>query len=122
MIKLCFLLLGLNIALIAQADNNHSGHNDDLLLLLKDKILLQKLIKQYPSISAQEQAKNRTKQRTLFKRSLSRLQRYVATPENQYPNMAMYHDSLRSRAALMQDFSNLMLDAQCAQDNTCQPH
>lgn len=122
MIKLCFLLLGLNMALIVQADNNHNEHNDDLLLLLKDKILLQKLIKQYPSLSAQKQADNRTKQSTLFKRSLSRLQRYVATPESQYPNMAMYHDSLKSRAALMQDFSNLMLNAQCTQDNTCHSH
>jgi hypothetical protein len=122
MIKVFLLLLGLNIALVAHADNDHSGHSDDLLLLLKDKIELQTLVKNYPSLSEQEQALNSARQRILFKRSLSRLKHYVATPESQYPNMSMYHESLKSRAVLMQGFSALMLDAQCLQDNTCQAH
>ncbi|MFY0640953.1 MAG: hypothetical protein JXR16_07905 [Bermanella sp.] len=101
------------------ADQDHTGHSDSLLLLLKDKIALQKLIKQYPDLSAQAQAQNQKKQRVLFKHAFALLQDYVATPESQYPNMAMYHDSLKSRAVLMNDFVTLMIDSQCQQGPSC---
>jgi len=114
------LALGLLFAITSWADERHNGHSDDLLLLLKDKIKLQKLIKQYPDAASEQKKQIRVTQRALFKRALPRLKRYVAVPESQYPNMAMYHESLQSRAALMQDFADLMAQSQCLQDQTCQ--
>ena len=119
MTKPILLLLCLLCATVSVADQDHNGHSDSLLLLLKDKIALQKLIKQYPSLSGHEQAQNQAKQRVLFKHAFALLESYVATPESQYPNMSMYHDSLKSRAALMNDFVALMIDAQCKQDPSC---
>lgn len=119
MIKPILLLLCLFVSIISVADQDHSGHNDNLLLLLKDKISLQKLITQYPALPAQQQAQNLAQQRLLFRHALSLLKDYVAIPESQYPNMAMYHDSLKSRAALMNDFVELMTDSQCKQDPSC---
>ncbi len=113
------LTLGLILAMTSLAEERHTGHSDDLLLLLKDKIALQKLLKTYPNESLEQQARSRSKQRVLFQRALPRLTRYVAIPENQYPNMAMYHESLKSRAALMQNFADLMHQSQCLQDQTC---
>ena len=119
MIKPILLLLWLFVATVSVADQDHIGHSDILLLLLKDKIALQKLIKQYPDLSGQAQAQNQKEQRVLFKHAFTLLQDYVATPESQYPNMSMYHDSLKSRAALMNDFLGLMIDSQCKQDPSC---
>ena len=112
--------LGLLLVLPSWADERHTGHSDDLLLLLKDKIQLQKLIKQYPDASPEQQTQIRATQHALLKRALPRLRRYVAIPESQYPNMAMYHESLKSRAALMQNFADLMVQSHCSQNQTCQ--
>jgi hypothetical protein len=104
------------------ANNDHIGHSDELLLLLKDKIALQKLLTQYPDQAPNQQSNNQAQQRALFKRALPRLIRYVAIPESQYPNMTMYHESLKSRASLMQAFAELMHLSQCLQEQTCKPH
>lgn len=90
------------------ADDDHSGHSDDLLLILKDKIALQKLIKGFDHLPSAEQVANLQQQSKLFQRMMHRLSNYMAIAENHYPNLQMYHESLKSRAALLSEITQLI--------------
>ena len=113
------VLLSILLTQVSFADE-HIGHSDDLLLLLKDKIALQKHLNQPPAPNSEQARHHQLQQHRLLLRALTRLQHYVAISENQYPNMDIYHQSLKSRAALMQDFANLMLQIQCLQEQACE--
>lgn len=112
----CALLITLIMACLSVfADDDHSGHSDDLLLILKDKIVLQKLIKGFEQLPPAEQVANLQQQGKLFKRMMHRLNAYVAIPENHYPNLQMYHESLKSRAALVSEITQLVSQYQALQ-------
>jgi len=105
----CLSLIGLFMCCFnVFADDDHSGHSDDLLLILKDKIALQKMIDGHKQLNREQQAKNLEQQKRLFSRLMPRLQSYVAIPENHYPNLEMYHESLKSRGALLADITRLV--------------
>ena len=122
LIKVLLITATLGFASISLAEDDHSGHSDDLLLILKDKIALQKHLKQYPDLQPNQQAQSLVEQQRLLKQALLRLRHYVATPESRYPNMAMYHESLKSRAALIEDFAQLLLKSQCVHQSSCHDH
>lgn len=117
-ICVCFFLFS-TVVLSAEHHDEHIGHSDDLLLILKDKISVQKLIAQYPQLSKSQQIDNLQQQQKLLYRALNLLTLYVAVPEGQYPNLDMYHQSLKSRASLMLEFAHLMKVSQCLSDPDC---
>ncbi len=102
------LCLGL-LANASFASDDHSGHSDDLLLLLQHKIAITKLQKALPRLASIEQLENRTRQARHFKTALPKLKRFMAVPESRYPNIDMYAQSLQSRSALLSDYAQLLL-------------
>lgn len=93
---------------VAGADDNHSGHSDDLLLLIQQKIHLTKLQTQLESAPSKDAQSNLAQQNRLLSRALNRLQRYVATSSGHYPNDALYQQSLENRAVMLNDFAKLL--------------
>lgn len=95
----------------AQDDHHgsHQGHSDDLLILLRHKIALQKLQDQQVAGSSKS---TRAKQGKHFRQVMPLLQRYMATPKSYYLTTQMYHDSLENRAAMLADFSMLLIQYQ----------
>ena len=88
--------------------HNH-GHSDHLLMLIHHKIALQSLQKQQisnPSISTLAQ------QRKHLRKVMPLLRNYMATPKSYYLTTEMYHDSLDNRAAMLADFSTLLIEFQ----------
>ncbi len=102
------LCLGL-LANISVASDDHSGHSDNLLLLLQHKIAITKLQKALTKLTAIDKVENRTRQARHFKAALPKLKHFMAVPESRYPNMDMYAQSLQSRAALLDDYAQLLL-------------
>lgn len=95
----------------AQDDHHgaHQGHSDDLLILLRHKIALQKLQDQQ---IAEPSKSTLAKQGKHFRQVMPLLQRYMATPKSYYLTIRMYHDSLENRAAMLTDFSMLLIQYQ----------
>jgi hypothetical protein len=85
---------------------SHSGHSDALIILLGHKIALQKLQDQKPSGSTL------TAQAKHIKQAMPVLQSYMSTPKTYYPTTTMYHSSLENRAAMLADFSTLLMEYQ----------
>ncbi|MBQ0731828.1 MAG: hypothetical protein KBT75_14070 [Oleispira antarctica] len=87
----------------------HQGHSDHLLVLIHHKISLQKLQKQ--------QVLNPTDNTLLqqgehLRTVMPILRNYMATPKSYYLTTEMYHDSLENRAAMLTDFSALLIEYQ----------
>ncbi len=97
------------LANMSVASDDHSGHSDDLLFLLQHKIAITKLQKTLPKLTSIEKMENRTRQARHFKTALPKLKRFMAVPESRYPNIDMYAQSLQSRAALLDDYAQLLL-------------
>ncbi len=92
-----------------QGHQAHSSHSDNLLLLLRHKIALQKLQK----ISASGAIQNTLSQQNKHLRKvMPTLKRYMAIPKSYYLNSEMYHDSLENRAAMLADFTDILIHYQ----------
>ncbi len=96
------------------ASDDHSGHSDDLLLLIQAKLQLQKLQRAYADTEQplSERQRNLEEQRTLLNYAITRLQHYVAISAGHYANDALYQQSLENRAAMLKDFTALLLQYQ----------
>lgn len=89
--------------------SSHSGHSDVLLEVLHLKIKIVKLQTQYSlESSLTDLSINIRNQSIALDNATHLLQEYVAIPESRYPNLEMYHQSLISRAGLIQEFSVLL--------------
>jgi hypothetical protein len=88
---------------------SHQGHSDDLLLLLRHKIALQKLQQQAVSNTLDNTAQLQSKH---LRKVMPILKRYMATPKSYYLNSDMYHESLENRAAMLADFSDILIQYQ----------
>ena len=107
-VLLSCLILFTGAVSASEDDHNHSGHSDDLLTLLQYKIAIGKLQKSFSGQAPQERNKNLTRQHTTLNKALPVLKNYIAIPESRYPNLDMYHQSLQSRAALLNDYAKLL--------------
>lgn len=87
----------------------HQGHSDHLLMLIHHKIALQKLQKQQVSDPA---ANTLVKQGEHLRKVMPLLRNYMATPKSYYLTTEMYHHSLDNRAAMLADFSTLLIEYQ----------
>ena len=91
-------------AMASDDHTSHSGHSDALMVLLQHKIALQKLQSQQSSNSA-----NLAQQAKHFQQVMPVLQGYMNTPKSYYLTTEMYHDSLENRAAMLADFSKILV-------------
>lgn len=115
-----WLVMSLMVILPAYASDvdqeehgSHGGHSDALLILLGHKIALQKLQNQFPITGLDaEIATNLSEQGRRLKIVMPVLNSYMATPKSYYLTTSMYHDSLENRAAMLADFSNILLQYQ----------
>ena len=111
----CLLSLWLfsfsQILYAANEHNHNSTHSDALLFLLGEKLALKKLqVELNQDTSAEQKTANLEKQKQHLNSALPVLNDYLSRPESFYPNMQMYHDSLKSRGAILSDFSSLIHD------------
>ncbi|GEM_PF-1665416 len=90
-------------------DGHHGNHSDHLLILLRHKIALQKLQEQFSSLRSEEMLDNLSKQGRHLSRVMPTLRGYMATPKSYYLTTEMYHESLDNRAAMLSDFSGILL-------------
>lgn len=90
----------------SDAHEAHLGHNDALMVLLSHKIALQKLQGEAPT---SETLSAQTKH---IKQAMPILNTYMSTPKSYYLTTEMYHDSLVNRAAMLSDFSVLLIEYQ----------
>lgn len=92
-------------------NHNHKEHNqthsDDLLTLLGYKIKLQKLQSEHT-----ENTTNLDQQGRLLQRAMPVLNSYMAKPKSYYLTTEMYRDSLENRAAMLTDFSDILVKYQ----------
>lgn len=107
------------------AHSNHVGHSDALMVLLGHKIALQKLQGQLKAqLSIQQSDKNPVqgldqspgqnlaRQGKIFQQVMPILSSYMSTPKSYYLTTQMYHDSLENRAAMLADFTALLVEYQ----------
>jgi len=110
-----FFLMGASWAYSAGSEHesgaNHSGanHSDALLILLRHKIALQKL---QQGDSDLEYMQVLTKQAKHLKQAMPILKAYMSTPKSYYLTTQMYHESLENRAAMLADFSEILVQYQ----------
>jgi hypothetical protein len=93
----------------ADDHQTHSGHGDNLLLLLRHKIALQKLQDKSASGAVQNTLLQQDKH---LRKVMPTLKRYMATPKSYYLTSDMYHDSLENRAAMLADFTDILIQYQ----------
>jgi len=86
--------------------SSHTGHSDALMVLLGHKIALQKLQDEWPI------TRTLSDQALHIKQAMPVLQSYMNTPKSYYLTTEMYHDSLENRAAMLADFSTLLIEYQ----------
>jgi len=103
----CLLVLS-GAAFASEDHHNHTGHSDDLLTLLQYKIAIGKLQKGFTELTPQEKTNNLTSQHAKLNKALPVLRNYIAIPESRYPNLDMYQQSLQSRAALLNEYAELL--------------
>lgn len=100
------------VVLFADEEHNHAGHSDRLLMLLQQKILIQKKQQAFDGINAElssvQRADNLKWQGRTLKKTMPVLQEYMATPKSYYLTTEMYHESLENRAAMLADFSQIL--------------
>ena len=107
-ILLSCLILFTGAVNASEDDHNHSGHSDDLLTLLQYKIAIVKLQKKFPVQGKAEKSNNIKRQHDNLNKALPILKNYIAIPESRYPNLDMYQQSLQSRAALLNEYAELL--------------
>lgn len=103
--RVLFLLCCCSFSVFADEDHgSHVNHSDDLLVLLKHKIALQKLQQQVKPelLMLDQQAKH-------FEKAMPILKKYSSIPKSYYLTSEMYHESLENRAAMLADFSKLLM-------------
>lgn len=113
--RVLFLLCCCSFFVFADQDHSnrehssHSNHSDDLLILLKHKIALQKLQQQQQAnpklLRLDQQARH-------FEKAMPILKKYSSIPKSYYLTSEMYHESLENRAAMLADFSQLLVHYQ----------
>lgn len=111
-IRSVFLLILCIIFQNVTADEDHKhhvGHSDALLYLLQYKITVKKLQGKFNELGIKEQASNLRKQGRYLKKAMPILESYISIPESHYPNMDMYHQSLQSRGALLEEYTHLLV-------------
>lgn len=99
----------------SHSKNHSQNHSDDLLTLLGYKIKLQKLQSNASNThvsNAQQTIQNLEQQGRLLQRAMPVLNAYMAVPKSYYLTTDMYHDSLENRAAMLTDFSNILVTYQ----------
>ena len=111
---LVIVLLSFNMSMvIAEQEHKHhkahSNHSDALLILLRHKIALQKLQDKYRVSPEQSNLKQ---QGIYFKNVMPILNQYMSTPRSYYLSGEMYHESLENRAAMLTDFTALLIQYQ----------
>ena len=92
----------------ADEQHDHVGHSDHLLMLLQQKILLEKRQKGFAQLTEDQRHRNLQGQGRLLKKTMPVLQQYMATPKSYYLTTEMYHESLENRAAMLADFSKIL--------------
>ncbi len=105
--------------------SHHVGHSDALMVLLGHKIALQTLQEQFNgSIKGQlankhlnqilikDLKQNLAQQSKIFQQAMPVLNSYMGTPKSYYLTAQMYHDSLENRAAMLTDFTALLMEYQ----------
>ena len=104
------LLFSFCHSLYAAKEHNHSAsHSDDLLFLLGEKLAIKKLQAQFnQELSIEQKTDNLKEQKQRLNDALPVLNEYMSRAESRYPNMQMYHDSLKSRGVILSDFSRLI--------------
>jgi len=104
------LLFSFCQSLYAAKEHKHSAtHSDALLFLLGEKIAIKKLQARLDQdITNKQQEDNLNEQKRRLGNALPVLDEYMSRPESRYPNMQMYHESLKSRGAILSDFSDLI--------------
>jgi hypothetical protein len=107
---ICIVLsISVTAAYGSSSHSNHKGHSDVLLEILQLKIKIERLQNQQAlSNNLDDLSTNMRNQAITLNHATNLLQQYVAIPESRYPNLEMYHQSLTSRAGIMQEFSLLM--------------
>ena len=113
-----FGLLGLVVFSLGQAavagddHSSSSGHSDALMVLLQHKIVLQKLQDQLQDQQLQQPSSNSAnlaQQAKYLQQVMPVLQGYMNIPKSYYLTTDMYHDSLENRAAMLADFSEILI-------------
>ena len=105
-----FFLMGASWAYSAGSEHESSAnHSDALLILLRHKIALQKL---QQGDSDLEYMQVLTKQAKHLKQAMPILKAYMSTPKSYYLTTQMYHESLENRAAMLADFSEILVQYQ----------
>jgi hypothetical protein len=108
-------------SLASNDHTNHKGHSDVLLLILKEKIAIQKLQDIFLTSSTEQKTLNLIKQSQTIGHSMELMQEYLAIPESRYPNTDMYHQSLISRGSLLQELAQLLVTYQNQLNKTLEP-
>jgi hypothetical protein len=92
----------------ADEQHDHVGHSDHLLMLLQQKILLEKRQQDFAQLTEDQRHSNLQGQGRILKKTMPVLQQYMATPKSYYLTTEMYHESLENRAAMLADFSKII--------------
>jgi len=108
MLKRSLVCISLCLIPTVYADEDHAGHSDHLLMLLQQKILLEKRQQSFAQLTEDQQHSNLQGQGRLLKKTMPVLKQYMATPKSYYLTTEMYHESLENRAAMLADFSQIL--------------
>jgi len=90
---------------------NHGSHADQLLILLNHKIALQNLQQQFAttdSLNINQQSRNLAQQKRHLDQAIPILNQYSQLPPEHYSTTSQYHESLINRAAMLQDYAQLL--------------
>jgi len=91
-----------------ESSSNHTNasHSDALLILLRHKVALQKLQEIDSSHEYEQVLRAQAKH---LKQVMPILKDYMSTPKSYYLTTQMYHESLENRAAMLADFSEILV-------------
>ena len=93
----------------SHSSSHNLGHSDALMVLLQHKIALQKLQGQEVEDQKSVSSANLEQQAEHIQQVMPVLQGYMNTPKSYYLTTEMYHDSLENRAAMLADFSKILV-------------
>ena len=68
-----------------------------------------RLQSEFFDLTVPQKAQSLKQQSVLISKTIPYIQGYLSIPEARYPNIGMYHQSLISRAGLLQEFSELII-------------
>ena len=113
-------------------EHQHTGHSDQLLVLLNHKLALEKLQRAFralnhsnttnttntspttssnntdDTVNTEQQHRNLRRQKHHLDSALPVLNAYIDIPASHYPNTSLYQQSLNNRAALLTDYGSLV--------------